>query len=655
MKPARAEKLGSLEEELERILTAARDLEERYRAQLDQLHPDQTKSGLNLLHYLALRRGDVRELQDELGAFGLSSLGHSGAHVLATLHAVRHAVRALQGHADKRKKGPVTFKQGHKLLKEHTRTLFGRKTKGSAARIMVTLPIEAADDPKLVHDLLEAGMNCARINCAQGGPPEWERMLAYIERARRATGRACRTFMDVAGPKIRTGPLAPGPRVLAIRPKKDARGLVVAPEPVILAPDPPQGPRPGPPAVPIGSDLFRQLEAGDRLTFLDTRGKPGCLDVVSVDGGEAWATCPFTVYLESGLAVSVATGTGEERAHGHVGPLPSLDDPIVLRVGDTLVVHKDPRPGEPARPAGAGQPSAPAHVSCTLPDVLDDVRAGEAIVLDDGKARGVIREIGEGEVRVEITQAPPEGMRLRGSKGINLPDSTLRIPSLTAQDKEDLRFIAAHADGVNVSFVNHPDDVEDLLDELEAAGGRHLGLILKIETKHGFRQLPGILLAAMEWPQVGVMIARGDLAVEAGFTHLARVQEEILWVCEAAHVPVVWATEVLDRLAKKGMPTRSEISDVVMAERAECVMLNKGPYILEAIRTLDEVLRSMQAYQRKKTTLLPALTLDEPDEAEVGRAVGTRQGRWRGGGGGGRANARPGRPDSGGSTGGVDR
>jgi len=229
---------------------------------------------------------------------------------------------------------------------------------------------------------------------------------------------------------------------------------------------------------------------------------------------------------------------------------------------------------------------------------------------------------------VEITGAPREGMRLRGSKGINLPDSRLRIAGLTEQDKQDLRFIIEHADGVDVSFVNHPDDVEDLLDELEKQGGEHLGLILKIETKQGFRNLPGILLAAMEWPILGVMIARGDLAVEAGWTHLAHVQEEILSVCEAAHVPVVWATEVLDRMAKKGTPTRSEISDVVMAERAECVMLNKGPYIVEAIRTLDEVLRSAQAWQRKKTTLLPALTLEAPDPAEVGRAVGMRQARW---------------------------
>lgn len=217
MNVARASRLAWCEQELEGIRALASALEERYQAQLEQLHPEQARSGLNLLHYMALRRRDIHEFQDELAAFGLSSLGRSEAHVLATIHAVHHAVRALQGLGGKQRRGPVTFKQGAKILKRHTRLFLGRKLKGSAARIMVTLPAEAADDPKLVRDLLEAGMNCARINCAQGDPAQWDRILANIARARRITGRGCRTFMDLAGPKIRTGPLCPGPRILAVR------------------------------------------------------------------------------------------------------------------------------------------------------------------------------------------------------------------------------------------------------------------------------------------------------------------------------------------------------------------------------------------------------------------------------------------------------
>ncbi len=583
----------------------------------------------------AVRTSD--SIQEELSALGLSSLGRAESHVLDNLNAVRHALRALRGGTGRRRRGPVTLRQGHAILREHTRALLGPVPRGSAGRIMVTLPLEAADDPALVRNLVEAGMTCARINCAQGGPDEWARMLTHVHQACTLTGSHCRTFMDLAGPKIRTGPLVSGDAVLAIRPKEDARGTVRQAEAPAARPGrreargrAPEAIRPRPadlPVVPISAELFTHLCEGAHLTFVDIRGAPGVLEVSRVAEAEAEALCPSSAYLESGLPLSLDAGEGEWVA-GSVGTLPSLDEPIVLRVGDTLIIHKDPRPGEPAHPAGDGRPATPAHVSCTLPECLDDVRPGEPVVLDDGKASGVVRAVRDGEIEVEITAAKPSGTKLRGNKGINLPESFLRIAGLTAQDKEDLRFIARHADGVNVSFVNHPDDVEDLLDELERVDGRYLGLILKIETRQGYQNLPAILLAAMEWPVVGVMIARGDLAVEVGWTTLARVQEEILWVCEAAHAPVVWATQVLDRLAKKGMPTRAEISDAVMAERAECVMLNKGPYILEAMRTLAAVLHSMHGVQRKKTALLPALTLEDPDPEEVGRAVGLRQGRW---------------------------
>ena len=128
--------------------------------------------------------------------------------------------------------------------------------------------------------------------------------------------------------------------------------------------------------------------------------------------------------------------------------------------------------------------------------------------------------------------------------------------------------------------------------------------------------IAGMLLAAMRTPCCGVMIARGDLAVECGFERLAEVQEEILWICEAAHVPVIWATQVLETLAKKGMPSRAEITDAAMGERAECVMLNKGPHITEAMRTLHDILRRMQAHQSKKRPLLRALRAWDPSEGE---------------------------------------
>jgi pyruvate kinase len=99
---------------------------------------------------------------------------------------------------------------------------------------------------------------------------------------------------------------------------------------------------------------------------------------------------------------------------------------------------------------------------------------------------------------------------------------------------------------------------------------------------------------------LGVMIARGDLAVEIGFERLSEIQQEILWICEAAHVPVIWATQVLETMNKTGFATRSEISDASMGIMAECVMLNKGPFVVKTVETLADILKRLSGHMDKK-------------------------------------------------------
>lgn len=214
---------------------------------------------------------------------------------------------------------------------------------------------------------------------------------------------------------------------------------------------------------------------------------------------------------------------------------------------------------------------------------------------------------------------------MRGEKGINLPDTELRLAALSGKDQEDLRFVVKHAHMVGMSFVQRVQDVRALQALLAELGRPELGIILKVETRRGFEMLPDLLFAAMESPVVGVMIARGDLAVECGYERLAEVQEEILWLCEAAHLPVIWATQVLENLAKTGTPSRAEITDAAMSERAECVMLNKGPHILEAMRVLENILQRMEAHQEKKSPILRQLRWWERPENHL-RRIGAGRG-----------------------------
>jgi pyruvate kinase len=245
----------------------------------------------------------------------------------------------------------------------------------------------------------------------------------------------------------------------------------------------------------------------------------------------------------------------------------------------------------------------------TLPEFFDCVRPGEPVWLDDGKIGGTVSEVRPEEVHVEITHARPGGEKLGAEKGINVPESNLKVASLTAEDLRNLEFIVKHADLLGYSFVRTEGDVRDLHARLDKLGAADLGIVLKIETRQGFEKLPRVLLEAMRRRCVGVMIARADLAIECGFQRLAEMQEEILWISEAAHVPVIWATQVLESLAKSGIPSRSEITDAAMGERAECVMLNKGPYVVEAVSALDDILHRMGAHQEKKRSMLRKLSV----------------------------------------------
>ncbi|MCK5574080.1 MAG: hypothetical protein KAJ12_15030, partial [Bacteroidetes bacterium] len=384
-------------------------------------------------------------------------------------------------------------------------------------------------------------------------------------------------------------------------------GKVSAPSLVWLAP---QGSQPVDDShlmLPVDESWLRGLRAGDGVTFSDARGKKCVLKIDRREGAGRWAQCYDSAYVTTGTTLIVRSSKGRRNRDIRLGELPPLEEKIIVRPGDTLLLHREQRPGEPAEFGGDGKLLRAAHISCTLPEVFRDVRPGEPILFDDGKIEGTIRRVSNRQLEVEITAIAGEVGKLRADKGINLPESSLRISGLTKKDTEDLKFVVPNTDIVNLSFVNTARDVREFLGEMKRLGGENLGVILKIETRQAFDNLAEIILTAMRHHPLGVMIARGDLAIECGWRELARVQEEILWISEAAHVPIILATQVLETLAKKGLPSRAEITDAAMAERAECVMLNKGPHIVEAIGMLDDILTSMQDYQQKKAPLLPAL------------------------------------------------
>ena len=268
--------------------------------------------------------------------------------------------------------------------------------------------------------------------------------------------------------------------------------------------------------------------------------------------------------------------------------------------GDRFLLLRDPASGNAKLPS----------ITITFPEIVAKLQPGLQVWIDDGKIGARVVELGDDGAVLEVTVVSDKGKKLKPEKGINFPAIDLDIDHLTETDRANLPFVAANADIVGCSFVQRPQDIRDLMTALKQHRGERppQPLLLKIETGLAVRNLPRLIVQAGSHHPVAVMIARGDLAMEVGTERLSEAQEEILWLCEAAHIPVVWATQVLETLLKSGAPSRAEVTDAAMGQRAECIMLNKGPYIIETIRFLAGILRRMDRHQFKKTARLSALT-----------------------------------------------
>ena len=449
------------------------------------------ESALNLAHYLALRRQDLREIQWDLMSLGLSSLGRLEARVMPTIDSVVSSCAGIAGaEGPHYYPSPELIKRGETILADNSEVALGPEPEDRYTRIMVTLPTEAAREPQLIDGLVARGMEIARINCSHDDEEVWGQMIQHVREAAARHGRTCRISMEVPGPKVRID------RVLSSLRK---------------------------------ARVFQ----GDRVLITGAK----------------------RMSLPAGIQIAL---------------------------------------------------------SISMPEIMEHVELGGPVIIDDGHIESVAEEITEEGVILRITKVVKEnGVLLRPEKGINFPGNDYRIPLLSQRDEEIMGFICQHADLIGCSFVRDEQDI----DLLRTAINQRLPVpdskpvMLKIETLESMRILPRILVAAASHFPTAVMIARGDLAVEVGYARLSEYQEEILWICEAAHVPVIWATQVVETLVKTGIPTRAEVSDVTLAAKSECIMLNKGPHINDAVSFVADILGKFEKHVYKKTAILRKLSI----------------------------------------------
>ncbi len=474
--------------QLDALIDAVREEAQTQRLAWPTLSEDFEPSALNLAAWLALRRRDLRPLQQSLMVLGLSSLGRLEGRTLEALLAVRASLAAIAREPIGARPTTEAFFAGQERLRARSERMFGTTNPTRPVAVMITCPSEAAEDPDFFPQLAQRGVQAVRINCAHDDRNAWGQMIERARAAGASNGRTMRIFMDLAGPKIRTGR--------------------------------------------VSGDADHRLQRGDQLA-------------IAFAGSLKDAKSDF------------------------------------------------------------GQPVA----ECTLDAAVQAAEVGHRIFYDDGKLGLVVRRATQWGLIAEVETCPDKGVKVKTEKGLNFPDTDFDVDALTPKDLEDLDFVAAHADAIEYSFVQSADDVLRLQQALarRREDWRGLGLVLKIETARAVAHLPEILVQAAIAQPTAVMIARGDLAVEIGFNRMAEMQEEMLWLCEAAQVPAIWATQVLEHLISDGTPLRGEMTDAAMAARAECVMLNKGPYLREGVDALDTLLERMADHQHKKTPELRQL------------------------------------------------
>ena len=320
--------------------------------------------------------------------------------------------------------------------------------------------------------------------------------------------------------------------------------------------------------------LYRLFEAGCdvcRLNFSHGDLDAHLLTLRNIREAAARFKHPIAV-LGDLCGPKIRLGKIEDR--GGTGGMP-------IAVGEELIVQRQPIVAVDHR------------VSTTYPSFVDDVQVGDRILIEDGLLRFVCTDKNYNELRCSCTV----GGVLKSSKGINLPNTAVNVPSITDRDwqcadwalENDLDYLA-------LSFVRKADDITLLRQHLQNHAS-DINLIAKIEKAEAIRDIDAIIEAAD-----GLMVARGDLGVEMDVAQVPIIQKDLIRRCQTAGKPVIVATQMLQSMIEQASPTRAEVSDVANAifDGTDAVMLSGetsvGKFPVGAVHTMEHVAEVTESY-----------------------------------------------------------
>lgn len=473
------------------------------------------------------------------------------------------------------------------------RSLFNIRQRNKP-EIMVTLDKHTSE--KSIKHFLLNGMTIARINGAYGTWEDWEKIIKTVRRMEKMwlddADSLCKIYMDLAGAKIRIGKLQETTYPLKIKVNKDRygaplrykKGLLTMKEDLSdLTKDNFNF------ILPLKtSDNPPSFSIGDTLRFKDAQHRKRQFSVSAIHPEGYIVTINETSYLEEGLALFHV----QSRSSYKVGKLSRRPVDIYVKKDDRLKIHLSSY-----KEGKAATQDDLAEISINLPEAFTNIKIGDPIYIDDGKIYGTVEHVDKDFIIAKVIH-PTKPKRIKEYKGINLPETKVNLSPFTNKDIHDLAFVCENSDFLGASFIQTADDLSYLRSIIPKYKIDHLTIVAKIETVDAVNNLADILLEGLHFPKFAVMVARGDLAIEVGFEKLTIIQKEMLNMCQAAHVPIILATQVLDSLAKKGIPSRSELADLMLSSSFDCVMLNKGPYADEAVHFIKETLQLIDKYHR---------------------------------------------------------
>ena len=565
------QKLDSIRKELFTITVNSDKLIGDYKESLREVRPLHLRSAQNLLRYLAFRKTDTHSLQKVLNSLGISRLSSAEGHVMASLKSIDNILSHFYSELHTEiPENVVGIRESLDLLHRNTRNLFGKARGRSNKHIMVTLSDNIIQDSEAFNDLIRQGMSTVRLNCSTGRINEWKKISDRIRISEQLTKSSCHICMDLEGPKIRIGKIKETPTKLKINKKKSLDGSIRKPGTLILSDHLGEFSNKGN-FIQVSVKLLSMIKMNQKLFVTDHRGKVHNLNIIKLKGRIISLNTCDKLTLSNSSKFLIKNNSESTNVYEEVVSLKKNKAPkLTLSVGDHLIIEKKNRRGENAVYTSQGQLISKAHVHCPEKRFFENVKTNDKLIFDDGNFEGKITSCNGDEIDCLITFSKKKNVKIKSYCGVSIPGKTIFRKALSSRDYHHLEHISSYADIISLSFVRNKNDVLELIDYLNKHKMSLKGIILKIENLQGFKNLPNIILTAMQHDRIGIMIARGDLAIECGWEKLAKIQEEILRLCEAAHIPVIWATQVMESAAKMGRPSRAEITDATVAQRADC-------------------------------------------------------------------------------------